>query len=136
MGSKNNPLTDWQLMRERFHIKDRFPPRTLRKEKKIDTILSGILNEEPVLEGLPELIESHWNIIAGEQISKHTKPSYLKNGILYIDADHPGWLAEIKRLPKNHLLKKISSVSTDTKITDLRFRLDPSVQTKRSYRPR
>ena len=136
MNQNNGKRTEWQLMRERFQITDRFPPCRHREERNINAILSGIIQEEPEPEVLPKTIETHWNIIAGDQIAQHTHPSYLRNGILYIYADHPGWLAEIRRLPKNYLLKKIASVSPSQEISEIRFQLDPTIRTKGSYNRR
>jgi len=53
-------------------------------------------------------------------------------GILYLYADHSGWLAELKRIPKGTLLKKLSALPDIPPIKDLRFQLNPSVQTFRN----
>jgi len=124
----------WQLTRERFKIPDRFPPAPLREEKEIKTILSQLLKTEPPEKVLPNALAERWKIITGEQLGQHCAPVSLKNRVLYIHVDHPGWLSEIRRLPKDHLLKKISSIPDLPEITDLRFILDPAIRTWKNKR--
>jgi hypothetical protein len=132
MKPTNQRLLKWELARERLRIEERFPPKERRTEKCIRDILAGILNtEDSNSVYLPEIIREHWPMIAGEQLAKHISPAHLKNGILYLYADHPGWLAQIRRLPKMHLLKKIAVIPDSPEVTDLRFQLDPSIQTFR-----
>jgi predicted nucleic acid-binding Zn ribbon protein len=122
----------WELARERFHLEEPCPPPELRPEKPINAILAGILDQnESDAPVLPEKIADLWPTIAGEQLKKHTRPSHLKNGILYVNADHPGWLAELRRVPRAHLLKKISLISQLPEIKDIRFQLEPDILTFR-----
>lgn len=122
----------WELARERFRIEDRFPPPERHSEKLIGDILAGIMRkDETEVIFLPEVIAERWPVIAGEQLAKHVHPSHLKNQILYLQADHPGWLAELRRLSKVQLLKKIASIPDIPEIKDLRFQLDPAIRTGR-----
>lgn len=121
----NKQQLKWELARERFHIPDSFPPREKRQEKPIRDILAGILKkDEDLIESLPAVIAERWPLITGEQLAQHTRPAHLQNGILYVYADHPGWLTELKFRSKAHLLKKISAVY---RIQDIRFQLDPGL---------
>lgn len=134
MKQSNDQLLKWELARERFRIEDRFPPRELHPEKYIGDILSDILKtdkNETEANLLPCVISDRWPVIAGEQLAQHVHPSHLKNGFLYLQADHPGWLAELRRLPKTQLLKKIASIPGVPEIKDLRFQLDPAIRTRR-----
>jgi len=127
---KNNRSTEWELTRSRFYISDPFPPKPLRKEKDIGAILSGIIQKEaPPEADLPEELTSRWPLVVGQHISKHTEPAYLKMEILHVYADHPGWLSEIRRLPKSLLLKKLAAIPQLSAIKDIRFQLDPAIQT-------
>lgn len=122
-------LLKWQLARERFQIEEFLPPHKLHPEKQIGEILAGILKaDEKETRTLPEAIRDRWPVIAGEQLAKHTYPAYLKNGFLYLQADHPGWLAELRRLPKAQLLKKLSTIPGVPEIKDIRFQLDPALR--------
>ena len=131
MSNKKKDFSHWLLTRQRFQIADRRPPCPPREERDIGTILSDILQTEPPAAKHPEAIEQRWPLIVGEQIARHTTPSGLRHGVLTVDADHPGWLAEVRRLPKERLLKKILSVQGLPNITDLRFRLDPAIRPRR-----
>lgn len=126
----NEKQLKWELMRERFQIPGAFPPSGTRTEKPIRDILAGILqNQDQEAEDcLPPIIAERWQLITGEQLAKHTRPAHLKNGILYVHADHPGWLSELKRLPKMHLIQKISAIH---RVNDVRFQLDPAIRTYR-----
>jgi len=132
MKSKNKTLDDWQLARERFQISKRFPPRPRRPERKIGAILSEIQGEKPDFSPLPAMLETRWAAIAGEQIAQHTCPAILRGTQLIVYADHPGWLSEIRRLPTQHLLKKISTIPEVPEIKSLRFQLDPTIRTYRN----
>jgi len=131
LNSRDKKLTEWNLTRARFHIADRYPPKPLRKEKEIEAILSNIMGEEKqaAASELPEELLSRWSIVTGEQIAKHTQPAYLKSGVLTVYTDHPGWLAEVRRLPQAHLLKKLASIPSLPAIHAIRFQLDPTVKT-------
>lgn len=133
MKQNNRNKRHWQLTRERFHIAEYRPPSSVRDERKIGTILSDILQDEPPAQKLPEALTERWGLITGEQIAKHTAPASLRNGLLYVYADHPGWLSEIRRLPKKHLLKKAMSIPGIPEIKDIRFQLDPSIRTWKNH---
>lgn len=122
----------WELARERFHLEEPFPPPERHPEQSIRDILAVILKKEvPETAQLPAELATHWPVIAGEQLAQHTLPAHLKNGVLYVYADHPGWLAEVRRLPKAHLLKKIASIPGISAVKEVRFKLDPAICTHR-----
>jgi len=132
MKQTNETLLKWELERERFRIEDRFPPPAKRPERHISDILAGMQETESAETGaLPEELVQRWPAIAGEQLSKHVQPSHVKEGILYLYTDHSGWLAELRRLPKAQLLKKISLIPGIPVIKDIRFQLDPAIQSRR-----
>lgn len=119
----------WQLDKERFRIEEYFPPSDQPEGKKIGDILSGIFQkEETASSAVPSALSDRWPLIAGEQLAQHTQPVFLKTGILYVHADHPGWLAELRRMPKTHLLKRISAIPNVPEITDIRFQLDSAIR--------
>lgn len=92
------------------------------------TILSDILQSEPSAEPLPQALLDRWPLIAGAQVASHTTPARLRNKVLYVYANHPGWLTEVRRLPKAHLLRKIASIPGVKEISDIRFQLDPDLR--------
>lgn len=132
MRQRKQKQKHWQLTRERFHIKDRRPPAEMHEEREIGLILADILHTESPADTLPKVLSERWSLIVGEQVASHTAPSALKNGVLSVDADHPGWLTEVRRMPKEHLVKKIMAIPGIPRVIDVRFRLDPSIQTWRN----
>ncbi len=130
MQSAQENVLKWQRMRERCHIADPQPPPARRKEKAIGDILCDVLKERSSqAASLPAGLAEHWPVIAGSQIAGHTRPAHLSNGLLYIHADHPGWLTQLRRIPKNHLLQKIRAVPDLPAVRDIRFQLDPALRT-------
>lgn len=128
MNHSDRKKARWQLARERFHLLDRAPQPPRRKERDIETILSDVLQAKPSEEPLPQVLLDRWPLIAGAQVATHTTPARLSHKVLTIYANHPGWLTEVRRLPKAHLLKKISAIPGMKEITDIRFQLDPDLR--------
>lgn len=130
MKSSDKERLRWELQRERFQIEDPFPPKTrLRQERPLGKILAELVTKEiKTPEQLPTELIERWPLIAGHQLAQHIRPAHLQEGILYLYADHPGWLNEARRLPQGHLLKKIATVPGAPNITDLRFQLDPDMR--------
>lgn len=125
----------WQLTRERFQIADPYPPGKKGTEKPIGDILTAMRKQsDPGPEPAPAVLLERWPLIAGPMISKHTRPVHIRGKILSIYVDHPGWLTEVRRVSKKHLLKKIESVPELGSIRDIRFVLDPDLHTFRRSR--
>lgn len=132
MKPVNHQQLKWELTRERHRIEDPFPPPKRHPEQQIRDILAGLLQKDASeAEPLPQKLVKRWPLVAGDQLAKHVTPACLKNGILYLQADHPGWLAELRRFPKAQLLKKIMAVPDIPEVKEIRFQLDPSIQTFR-----
>lgn len=117
----------WELARERFRIAESTPPLPRRREKRIGDVLAVVLNQQPAGHP-PDLLTERWPVIAGAQIARHTRPAQIREQVLTVYADHPGWLTEIRRLPKHRILKKMDSVPGLPEIRDIRFVLDPSIR--------
>lgn len=69
-----------------------------------------------------------WNKIAGTDISNHSRLSDIKNGILYIEVDHPGWI-QLIQLRKKEILKKTKSMFPQLEINDIRIFLEKHKKT-------
>ncbi len=64
-----------------------------------------------------------WNKIAGTDISNHSRLTDIKNGILYMEVDHPGWI-QLIQLRKREILKKTKSMFPQLEIRDIRIFLE------------
>ena len=58
----------------------------------------------------------------GERLAGNTRVIDLKNGVLLIETDHPGWIQYL-RMYQKFILKGLQMNSPDLKITNLAFRV-------------
>lgn len=58
----------------------------------------------------------------GNKLAAHSKISDLKNGILLVETDHPGWIQMLK-IHEKYILKGIRNLNKDVKIFSLAFKL-------------
>src|SRR6056297_2782289 len=63
---------------------------------------------------------SSWKQLAGINIAAHTRPRDIRNRVLIIEADHPGWV-QLLHMQKRPILKKIRREFPQLDITDLRI---------------
>lgn len=91
--------------------------------RKVSDLLSKVLNPEVLAdtEGLIRFFTS-WTEIAGDVLASHTKPVDIRNGIIYIDAEHPGWVQHLQ-LNQTSILKKIQQKFPELNIRGIAFRL-------------
>jgi hypothetical protein len=132
MKPNEKRLAEWQLDRERFHLAPLYPPRKTGKACHIGEILSNVRPQPKQNQQHQELLHTHWPLVAGAQIAKHTQPVEISGKTLIVYVDHPGWLTQLKRTPKAPLLKKINRTPGLPEIADIRFLLDPEIRTYRN----
>ena len=58
----------------------------------------------------------------GERLAANTRVVDLKNGVLIIESDHPGWIQYLK-FYQNFIIKGLKMENPDLKISSLAFRL-------------
>lgn len=58
---------------------------------------------------------------SGKLLREHTRVHDVKNGILYIESDHPG-LSSLLHLYSHYIISELKKRVGETKITALRFR--------------
>ncbi len=61
-----------------------------------------------------------WGNIAGEDMISHSSVKDLKNGILLVEADHPGWI-QLLQMRKKKILKNVQKNYPELDIIDMRF---------------
>ena len=67
-------------------------------------------------------IKSSANPNEGKNLAEHTRVIDLKNGILLVEADHPGWI-ELLQLHKKFILKGMSDAFPSLKISTMAYKL-------------
>ena len=67
-------------------------------------------------------IKNSTNPSEGANLAAHSRIVDLKNGVLLVEADHPGWI-ELLQLRKRFILKGLSFYAKDLRVETLAFRL-------------
>lgn len=66
-----------------------------------------------------------WNKIAGDDMVSHSSIKDLRNGILLVEADHPGWI-QLLQMKKKTILKNIHKFYPELDVLNIRFILKSS----------
>lgn len=66
-----------------------------------------------------------WNKIAGEDLVSHSSVKDLTNGILLVEADHPGWI-QLLQMKKKTILRNIHKYYPELDVLNIRFILKSS----------
>ncbi len=66
-----------------------------------------------------------WCKIAGEDMISHSAVKDISNGILVVEADHPGWI-QLLQMRKKKILKNVKNYYPELDIIDVRFILTKS----------
>jgi predicted nucleic acid-binding Zn ribbon protein len=91
--------------------------------KKIGDLLKEYMRERGWLAANPyQPLFEQWAKVAGESLARHTRLVDVRNGILLVDVDHPGWL-QILQLRRTALLEGARGVAPMANIDGIRGRL-------------
>lgn len=60
-----------------------------------------------------------WETVAGEDLAAHSVVQDVKNGAVYVEVDHPGWL-QMLQLKKSKILKDVKAKYPELGIVDIR----------------
>lgn len=73
---------------------------------------------------LSKIQENKYNnkINTGAMIADHSKIADIKNGVLFIEADHPGWIQKLQ-INANFILKELRRKFPDLNIRSMSFRM-------------
>lgn len=71
---------------------------------------------------------SFWNRAAGENLAAHSRPVDLRNGIVFVEATHPGWI-QLLQMRQTQILAAIRRAFPELDVSGIAFRLakDPSL---------
>lgn len=86
-------------------------------------VLSAFFDEEKLRQGgrYAEFFSS-WKFLVGEQLAAHSHIADIKNGILYIEAEHPGWI-QLLQLRQSAILAGIATRFPEFGLRGIGFRL-------------
>jgi predicted nucleic acid-binding Zn ribbon protein len=91
--------------------------------KKIGELLKDYLKEMGWLSGNPyDPLFRGWKEIAGEALASHSRLIDVRNGMLLVEVDHPGWL-QMLQLRKSALLAAARRAAPEASIEGIRMRL-------------
>ena len=94
--------------------------------KKAGDILGDFMRDLHInMENGYSSVFKSWGRIAGEDMISHSTVKDLNNGILLIEADHPGWI-QLLQLRKKKILKNVRHHYPELDIIDVRFILKNS----------
>ncbi|MGD9939812.1 MAG: DUF721 domain-containing protein [Clostridia bacterium] len=62
-----------------------------------------------------------WERAAGERLSAHSRPVDVRNGIVIVEADHPGWV-QLLQLEQKRILDTIKRSFPELEITGIAFK--------------
>lgn len=74
----------------------------------------------PSVAGEYMTLTSGWNQIAGNELSFHVIPKDIVNGILVLEADHPGWIQKF-RMEEKRIFKRIKKKYPVLKIKKIKI---------------
>ena len=91
--------------------------------KKIGELLKDYLKEMGWLSGNPyDPLFRGWKEIAGEALASHARLIDVRNGMLLVEVDHPGWL-QMLQLRKSAVLEAARRAAPGASIEGIRMRL-------------
>jgi predicted nucleic acid-binding Zn ribbon protein len=89
--------------------------------KKVGDILREYLRERGWLTENPyAALFAAWSTVAGEALAAHAQLRDVRDGVMIVSVDHPGWL-QIARLRKEALLAGARAAAPAGRLDDVRF---------------
>ena len=91
--------------------------------RKVGDLLREYLREKGWLDGNPyDQLFSRWGQIVGDSMAAHTRLVDVRNGMLIVEVDHPGWL-QMFRLRQDALLEAARKVAPAAGLEGIRVRV-------------
>ena len=69
---------------------------------------------------------SFWDEVVGEDIAIRAQPDLIRGTVLWLRVSDSIWMQQL-HLSKNLLMEKVNARLGESKITDIRFRIDPTL---------
>jgi predicted nucleic acid-binding Zn ribbon protein len=91
--------------------------------KKVGDLLREYLREKGWLGGNPyEQLFARWKSIVGDSMAAHARLVDVRNGVLIVEVDHPGWL-QMVRLRQDALLEAARGAVPAVSLEGIRVRV-------------
>jgi hypothetical protein len=92
------------------------------RARKASEIIGTILSPEVAAKaGSWSRFFGSWERAAGERLSAHSRPVDVRNGIVIVEADHPGWV-QLLQLNQKRILDAIKHSFPELEITGIAFK--------------
>jgi hypothetical protein len=102
--------------------------------KRADEVLAKLLELRGTSKGeLYSSLFGGWPLIAGLSLADHSRVYDLKNGSLFVEVDHPGWM-QLLLIRKAPILQRVKRRFPELKVQDLRVRVNLSYAGRRGGR--
>jgi len=93
------------------------------RARKASDLLSAILTPELADKaGSWSKFFGSWKQVAGENLAAHSRPVDLRNGVVFVEAEHPGWI-QLLQMSQDSLLARLKRSFPELSITGIAFRL-------------
>ena len=79
-------------------------------------------------------IFSDWERLVGPALARHVEPVGLRDGVLLLDVDEPGWVTELQFL-HDDLLRRIGEAAGAASVREISVRVRPGSVRRRQERP-
>ena len=98
-----------------------------KKPENIGDLLGGLFRQRNWQGrlGMPALF-SFWDEAVGEGIALRAQPDLIRGTVLWLRVSDSIWMQQL-HLSKNLIMEKVNTRLGESKITDIRFRIDPTL---------
>lgn len=93
------------------------------RARKASELLGSILTPQTAasVQGWSDFFGS-WGKVAGPSIAAHSRPVDVRNGIVFVEAEHPGWI-QLLQMNQHRILERLRSGFPELGISGIAFRL-------------
>ena len=112
-------LRNWYGRDEGEAAMIRYTPQTASIAESLDKVVSGLL---PPWEMKVQQVKEQWEEIAGPENARRCSPTFLNNGIFYIEVNHPAYRVALE-VPaiRNQLKERIVAIIGSQLCQDIKF---------------
>jgi len=91
--------------------------------RKASDILAALFNDETQQKGqIYSSLFKDWKYVVGPKLSAHSKIVNIKNSIVIVEVEHPGWL-QLLQVQEKNILYKLQTKNPDLNLRGLSFKI-------------